>query len=61
MFDSERSTSTTMLNITTWRYLGERTAADLAYCTRFGVQEAPEPTESLSGVWSYVLPTAARS
>lgn len=58
MLDGERSMPMTIPNVPTWRYLGDRTAADLAYCARFGVQEAPEPTESLNGVWSYALPTA---
>ena len=39
-----------------WRYLGERDEADVAYCVRFGVQEAPEPTKAANGVWSYTLP-----
>jgi len=53
---SERPLPTPSTNITTWRYLGDRTAADLAYCVRFDVQEAPEPVGSLAGVWSYALP-----
>jgi hypothetical protein len=53
---SERVFTRTSTLTTTWRYLGERTAADLAYCVRFGVPEAPEPTESFAGVLSYALP-----
>ncbi len=40
----------------TWRYLGDRDAADLAYCARFGVQEAPEPALVIGGAWAYALP-----
>ena len=43
----------------TWRYLGERGPADLAYCARFGVAEAPEPTVGPGGVWAYTLPETA--
>lgn len=39
-----------------WRYLGERTAADAAYCLRFGVAQAPEPNVTPGSVWSYALP-----
>lgn len=39
----------------TWRYLGERTAADAAYCIRFSVKAAPEPSE-YAGVLSYAVP-----
>ena len=42
----------------TWRYLGDRTAADMAYCARFGVTEAPEPTRAPGGIWAYTLPAA---
>lgn len=41
---------------TTWRYLGERTAADLAYCARFGVVVAPEPMMMSDGILAYTLP-----
>jgi hypothetical protein len=41
----------------TWRYFGERLAADSAYCARFGITEAPEPI-LMRGVWLYTLPTA---
>lgn len=54
--ERERRVPPANTNSPTWRYLGDRTAADLAYCARFGVQQAPEPTESLAGVWSYALP-----
>lgn len=40
----------------TWRYLGERTAADDAYCVRFGVSQAPEPSIGHDDVWAYALP-----
>jgi hypothetical protein len=40
----------------TWRYLGERAAADDAYCARFGVSQAPEPSVGQDKVWSYALP-----
>ncbi len=43
----------------TWRYLGDRVAADGAYCARFGVPAAPEPVVALGGVWVYALPTGA--
>jgi hypothetical protein len=39
-----------------WRYLGDRTAADAAYCLRFGVVDAPEPSGMPSSVWSYTIP-----
>ncbi|GEM_PF-3226363 len=42
----------------TWRFLGERDAADRAYCARFGVSEAPEPMRVLGGVLAYALPAA---
>lgn len=45
------------LTVAMWRYLGEREAADLAYCARFGVAKAPEPVQVLAGVWGYTLPT----
>jgi hypothetical protein len=43
----------------TWRYIGERAAADLAYCVRFGVALAPLPSIALGGAWAYPLPAAA--
>ncbi len=43
----------------TWRYIGEREAADRAYCLRFGVELAPEATIALGGAWAYPLPGAA--
>lgn len=42
----------------TWRYIGERAAADLAYCLRFGTAVAPEPSIALGGAWAYPLPGA---
>ena len=39
-----------------WRYLGDRVAADAAYCLRFGVAQAPEPSGMPSSVWSYAIP-----
>ena len=46
----------------TWRFLGERLAADQAYCVRFGVAVAPEPFVAPGGAWAYELPdsTAGR-
>ncbi len=41
---------------TTWRYRGERVAADLAYCARFGVVAAPEPMMLSDGILAYTLP-----
>ncbi len=48
------------LNIATWRYMGDRDAADQAYCARFGVPSAPEPTVALGGAWAYTVPTMKR-
>lgn len=45
----------------TWRYLGERVAADSAYCARFNVQQAPEPLVSQDGAWAYTLPGSTPS
>lgn len=42
----------------TWRYLGERAAADDAYCARFGVSHAPEPSIDRDKVLAYALPMA---
>ena len=44
--------------VPTWRYLGDRAAADVAYCARFGTSEAPTPSKAPGGLWAYVLPTA---
>jgi len=44
-----------------WRYIGERAAADGAYCLRFSVTEAPEPYVAPGGVWAYALPTTRPS
>lgn len=41
----------------TWRYLGDRAAADGAYCARFGVPVAPAPDVVPGGVWVYALPS----
>ena len=40
----------------TWRYIGDRVAADQAYCARFSVTLAPEPIVALGGAWAYTLP-----
>lgn len=42
--------------VSTWRYLGDRGAADQAYCERFGTTEAPEPAVTPGGLWAYALP-----
>lgn len=39
----------------TWRYIGDRAAADQAYRLRFGVAEAPEPI-AFRGMFAYTLP-----
>ncbi len=44
----------------TWRFLGDRDAADRAYCLRFGVDVAPEALLALGGAWAYPLPAAPR-
>lgn len=44
-----------------WRYLGDRMAADAAYCLRFGVVQAPEPSSMPSSVWSYAIPAVESS
>lgn len=41
-----------------WHYLGDRTAADAAYCLRFGVTQAPEPQAMPGNIWAYVMPVA---
>lgn len=43
----------------TWRYRGERAAADLAYCARFGVADTPEPFAMGGDIWAYALPGTA--
>jgi hypothetical protein len=43
----------------TWRFIGDRAAADRAYCARFGVSQAPEPIVALGGAWAYALPIVA--
>jgi hypothetical protein len=45
----------------TWRFLGNRADADHAYCLRFDVSQAPEPTIALGGAWAYSLPSAESS
>jgi hypothetical protein len=47
------------IHASSWRYLGDRAAADTAYCIRFGVAEAPEPSIALGGAWAYALPDMA--
>ena len=42
--------------VPSWRYIGERAAADGAYCLRFSVTEAPEPYVVPGGAWAYALP-----
>lgn len=44
----------------TWRFLGDRAAADQAYCLRFGVNSAPEPFVAPGGAWAYPLPDSTR-
>jgi hypothetical protein len=44
----------------TWRYLGDRDAADRAYCFRFGVAQAPEPVIIPGGAFAYALPAVQR-
>lgn len=41
----------------TWRFMGDRDAADQAYCVRFAVSQAPEPIIALGGAWAYALPS----
>ena len=61
VFEMERVATTAWPSGPTWRYLGDRAAADLAYCARFGTTEAPEPAMAAGGVWAYPLPaTQAR-
>ncbi len=40
-----------------WRFLGDRADADVAYCLRFGVTQAPDPYVTSGNTWSYALPT----
>ena len=40
----------------TWRYQGERDAADRAYCLRFAVDVAPEPMVAPGGALAYPVP-----
>ena len=47
--------------VPTWRFLGDRAAADVAYCARFGTNEAPTPSLTPGGLWAYVLPTTESS
>lgn len=44
--------------VPTWRFLGDRAAADLAYCARFGTTEAPMPAATPGGQWAYTLPVS---
>jgi hypothetical protein len=44
-----------------WRYIGDRAAADGAYCVRFSVTEAPEPYVVPGGAWAYALPITRAS
>lgn len=44
-----------------WRYMGDRAAADGAYCVRFSVTEAPEPYVVPGGAWAYALPATRAS
>ena len=44
----------------TWRYLGDRAAADTAYCARFGTHQAPEPSVAPGGILAYPLPAVDR-
>jgi hypothetical protein len=42
--------------VATWRYLGERSAADGAYSARFGTTDVPTPNLAPGGLWAYPLP-----
>jgi hypothetical protein len=46
--------------VATWRYIGDRDAADRAYCARFGVAVAPEPSIALGGALAYTVPIVER-
>ena len=61
VFETEPVATTRGSYAATWRYVGDRAAADLAYCARFGTQEAPEPTRVVGGVWAYALPAPKTS
>lgn len=56
VMSSERGMATVRPNLATWRYLGDREAADLAYCVRFGVARAPEPFVAPGGALAYAVP-----
>lgn len=43
-------------NVPTWRYQGDRAAADIAYCMRFGTTQAPEPLMARGDILAYELP-----
>jgi hypothetical protein len=58
-FENPPALMATRSTAPTWRYLGERVAADLAYCARFGVAQAPEPTLVPGASWAYALPEPA--
>lgn len=51
--------STAVSYVPTWRFVGDRVSADLAYCSRFGTDAAPDPTVALGGAWAYPLPSPA--
>lgn len=53
---SESGTAKSSLYAPTWRYIGDRDAADLAYSARFGVAIVPEPSIAPGGAWAYALP-----
>lgn len=55
-FEIGPSTTRQWPSAPTWRYLGDRDAADLAYCARFGTREAPEPAVGPGNTWAYALP-----
>ncbi len=56
-FDEVMVSTAVSMRAASWRYMGERAAADSAYCLRFSVPEAPEPYAAPGGVWAYALPT----
>ena len=55
-YEREPVARSIQLGVATWRYVGSRSDADLAYCARFGTDEAPEPTVALGCAWAYALP-----
>ena len=57
MAESDVVTPPVRLMTATWRYVGDRTAADLAYCARFALDTAPEPVAAVGGGLSYPLPS----